>query len=197
MPSKKKKEQKKEKYIHRWLKKHPVIKLYVTKEEHDLLMKIANEKQISVKQLIVNAIKGIKENYQKESKESYNKGYKEGVRDGYEKALQQIIENPELFYNELDVFMKAYDIEQPIILAELECSKCGTPYVITHKDIDKVKLEFICNDCLKKEQEKKKEQATTPQPQKQEKEKPKKTITKKESKTLTHKNLIWTKVFSR
>jgi hypothetical protein len=63
---------KKETYRERWLKAHPQIRLYLSKEEYELLKQIADKNKMSYKELIMKTIHDIK---------GYEAGYEEAIRD--------------------------------------------------------------------------------------------------------------------
>jgi hypothetical protein len=48
---------KKETYREKWLKAHPQIRLYLSKEEYEALKRIADNKHSSMKDIIMSAIK--------------------------------------------------------------------------------------------------------------------------------------------
>jgi hypothetical protein len=51
-------EGKKERYIDKWRKEHPRVQFYLSKEEYNTIKKIAEEKGITIKDLILESIKG-------------------------------------------------------------------------------------------------------------------------------------------
>lgn len=91
MPRQSQAKEKKEKYIHRWLKAHPQVRFYLKKEEYDFLKALADQKKISVKELVIEAIKNMQEMYKK----GYIDGYKKGHNDGYEKAFEDLAKRGE------------------------------------------------------------------------------------------------------
>jgi hypothetical protein len=64
---------KKETYREKWLKAHPQIRLYLSKEEYETLKQIADKNKMSYKEIIMKAIQGIRA--------GYDEGYDEAIRD--------------------------------------------------------------------------------------------------------------------
>ncbi|MCQ5341412.1 MAG: hypothetical protein NO483_06920 [Candidatus Methanomethylicia archaeon] len=131
----KKKEKKKERYIDKWRKEHPRVQFYLSKEEYNTIKKIAEEKGITIKDLILESIKGkvkdFKEWYEKEVIEEYRREYSKGFLE----AINKFIDHPIEFYYEV---MKRANITKPRnfepALFTAPCSICGKPMIFTHKD---------------------------------------------------------------
>ena len=52
-----KKKRKGERYIDRWLKEHPQIRLYLTKDEYEFVKKVAEAWGIPIKKLVLEGVK--------------------------------------------------------------------------------------------------------------------------------------------
>jgi hypothetical protein len=91
---------KKETYRERWLKAHPQIRLYLSKEEYELLKQIADKNKMSYKEIIMKALQDIK---------GYEAGYEEAIRDiskGDERAVK---------------YLEKYNLQY------IPCAICGRP----------------------------------------------------------------------
>lgn len=117
---------KKEKYIHRWLREHPQVRLYLTREEYEWLKSIADEKKTSMKNILLEALRNVKL-----TDEEYRQAYWKG---GYD-ILDAFIDNPEFFYDLLMIRAEKRGLTgfEPALFT-IPCSICGEPMVITHKN---------------------------------------------------------------
>jgi len=137
------KSKKKETYRDRWLREHKEVRFYIKKDDYKLLQELAISRGLTIKDLILNHIKGISKVCRRVSKL------------GYTKAIDDFILNPYTFYLGI---RELYDGD--IALFIIPCSVCGKPMVFTHRDSDwknKIKpilLEAFSNwahtQCLKK-----------------------------------------------
>jgi len=119
VPRRKKK--KGERYIDRWLRDHPRISLYLNKEEYTRLIKIANSKNIGIKELILSII----DDFSK----YYDSIYEEGYEEGYNAALEKFKNNPHGFYAEIK---DRYKIEPALFT--VPCYYCLKPMIFSHED---------------------------------------------------------------
>ncbi len=103
---------KKEKYIHRWLREHPQVRLYLSRDEYELLKKLASEKGVSIKEFILSIIKDLNK--------VFNEGFREGLRMGYEGAYEELLEDGRIFELSNEEHKK-YGLEYP------RCPYCGEP----------------------------------------------------------------------
>ena len=114
---------KRETYYDRWRREHPRIQLYLSREEYEWLKKLADEKGMSMKELILEAIRDAK------------KFYEEGEDDEADTSCDLFIEYPKDFYElvlDRAEKMGIKDFEPCLFTAP--CSICGKPMIFTHKD---------------------------------------------------------------
>jgi len=113
---------KKEKYIHKWLREHPQVRLYLTREEHAELKEIAKESGMSIKELVLDALRN--------AGRLYNKGRVAGIR----MALDIFIESPREFYDLAKDRAQERGIKdfEPMLFT-VPCSVCGEPMVFHHQ----------------------------------------------------------------
>jgi len=57
----KNKKKKEERYIDRWRREHPELRLYLSRDEYEFLKKLAESKGVSMKELVLSAVRGIYE----------------------------------------------------------------------------------------------------------------------------------------
>jgi len=119
VPRRKKK--KGERYIDRWLRDHPRISLYLNKEEYTRLVKIADSKNIGIKELILSMVDDVSK--------YYDSIYKKGHEEGYNFALEKFKVNPRGFYDEIK---DRYKIEPALFT--VPCSYCLKPVIYSHAD---------------------------------------------------------------
>jgi len=119
VPRRKKK--KGERYIDRWLREHPRISLYLNKEEYTRLVKIADSKNIGIKELILSMVDDVSK--------YYDSIYKKGHEEGYNAALEKFKVNPRGFYAEIKY---RYKIEPALFT--VPCSYCSKPVIYSHAD---------------------------------------------------------------
>jgi len=110
---------KKERYIDRWRREHKEVRLYLKKEEYEVLERLASRHNMSVREYILKFINNTEEAFKR----------------GYGEALKEFIEEPHKFYNAVRAI---YDGD--IALFEVPCSICGKPMIFDHKD---EKWEFM------------------------------------------------------
>jgi len=145
---------KKEKYIHRWLREHPQIRLYLKKEEYEYLKKIADSKGVSMKEVVLETIRKAREYYD----DRYKEGLKLGLKYGFDSALDMFIENPGEFAVKVMERAKSKGIEdfKPILIV-YPCRVCRKRLImVTHKD--KAIIEsminrlpsWVCSECRRK-----------------------------------------------
>jgi len=113
---------KKEKYIHRWLREHPQVRLYLSREEYEWLKELAEERGVSIKELVLEAIRDAK------------KFYEEGLFKGSDDIRDEFIDSPKYFYEEVLDRARERGIEgfEPCLFT-VPCSICGKPIIFTHK----------------------------------------------------------------
>jgi len=119
VPRRKKK--KGERYIDRWLREHPRISLYLNKEEYTRLMKIANSKNMGIKELILSMVDDVSK--------YYDSIYKKAYEEGYNFALEKFKVNPRGFYAEIKY---RYKIEPALFT--VPCYYCSKPVIYSHAD---------------------------------------------------------------
>jgi len=152
MPTKRKKGKT---YFQEWLKKHPRVWLYLTKEEHEYLTNLANKEKKSFKELLLEALKFMKEEYPKlkKEKEQFEKtitqmqaalsGIEERQRaEYYKQFIQQFITDPlpiirGIYSQHIKTYPSTWDKHPPLILPlgftyDQENAKL-TIYLLTHK----------------------------------------------------------------
>lgn len=120
---------KKEKYIHRWLREHPQVRLYLKRTEYEWLKELADKKGVSMKEIILEAIRN--------AKKFYDEGYKRGFENGALDEDEYFIDNPRGFYETVmkrAEEMGLSDFEPCLFTAP--CYICGEPMVFTHGDED-------------------------------------------------------------
>lgn len=64
---------KKERYIDRWLREHRRLCLYLSRFEYEWLKETADSEGVSVRQLIINVVKGILDMYEKGFADCYKR----------------------------------------------------------------------------------------------------------------------------
>jgi len=113
----------KERYVDRWCREHPRIQVYVDKGTYELLRRLAEERNTSLSQLVLDSIRDLK----KVSEEMKEKGFL--------KALDLFIEDPLAFCILAISRASAKGIEdyEPGLFT-LPCRICGKPVIFTHKD---------------------------------------------------------------
>jgi hypothetical protein len=65
------------------VKNHPRVMFYLSKDEYDVIRKIADSKKLTLKDLVIETLKGFvnfQKDLQKHYEEGYNKGYKNGQK---------------------------------------------------------------------------------------------------------------------
>jgi hypothetical protein len=105
----------KKEYIKKWIKEHPQIRIYLKKEEYEMIKQIANEKKLSFKEIFLKGIEYLKG---EACKEEYNEGYKKGYEAGYNIAFLDIRMFPEFVEERLS----------KVNLEFLRCFYCGKPF---------------------------------------------------------------------
>jgi hypothetical protein len=115
------KKKKGERYIDRWLKEHPRISLYLNKEEYTRLMKVADSKNMSIKEFILSLIGGYSKYYEAIHLISYE--------EGYNTVLEKFKNNPRALYVEIK---KKYNIEPALF--SVPCSICNKSLLCSHAD---------------------------------------------------------------
>lgn len=120
---------KKERYIDRWRREHPRIQFHVSREEYNAIKELARAKNMTMKDLILECVRGAIRNFREEAK----KQYKEGWRKGFEYAIQLFIDHPHSFYYEVMKMaekLKLRRFEPALFTAP--CPICRKPIVFTH-----------------------------------------------------------------
>ena len=121
MPRKKKGER----YIDRWRREHKEVRLYLKREEYEVLERLASEQNMTVKEFILKNV----EKFSKAARREYSRGYKRG----YAKAVEDFVNDPYAFYITV---RDVYKYGGYIALFEAPCAYCGEPMVFTHRDAD-------------------------------------------------------------
>jgi len=118
-----KRKRRKETYYQKWRREHPRLQLYLSRDEYELLKRIAEDKNVSMKELILNAIKGARMRWRK----AYLRGFKE--------ALDKFIDEPHSFYWDVRERVEERGLRgfEPCLFTS-QCKYCGRPMVFTHKD---------------------------------------------------------------
>jgi hypothetical protein len=116
------KKRRKERYIDRWLKNHPRVTFYLSKDEFDFVDKIARSKNMTVKDLVLGMLRGLKVEFEK--------AIEEGRKEGEKSAYMEFINHPRLFYDNV----KRLRPKLEPMLFTAPCSICGRPMIFTHKD---------------------------------------------------------------
>jgi hypothetical protein len=117
---------KKETYMKRWLKEHPRVTFYLDRPTYERLKELAASKNMSVKEFILDIIKGFDGYYD----DVYTKGYADGYEDGRKEVFKMFMDNPFGFYNELKKMFPNADVA----LFVVPCSVCGKPMIFHHKN---------------------------------------------------------------
>jgi hypothetical protein len=117
---------KKETYMDRWLREHPRVTFYLDRLTYERLKELATSKNMTVKEFVLDLIKGFDKYYD----ETYNTGLAYGYKEGRNAVFKMFKDNPYSFYNE---FKKMYPKEE-LALFVIPCSVCGKPMIFSHKD---------------------------------------------------------------
>jgi len=130
MPARKRKG---ERYIDRWLREHPQVRVYLSREDYELVKRIAEERKTTMSEVIREAVKNlrIRLEVEKERAKAYNRGY----RTGYSDAIDMFIDDPTSFYSIMMDRAKARGLKnfEPALFTA-PCSVCGKPMIFNHKD---------------------------------------------------------------
>lgn len=112
-----------EKYIHRWLREHPRVTLYLKREEYEWLKELADRKGTSISELVREVIKNAKEFYY------------QGEDAGIDNTLDLFIDYPFHFYDMLMGRAEERGLRgfEPCLFT-IPCAICGKPIVYTHRD---------------------------------------------------------------
>jgi len=105
----------KERYIDRWRRDHPELRLYLNRDEYEFLKSLAESRGVSMKEIVLNAVRGI---------------YESSVVAG----LDLFIDDPAEFYSKVVERARERGIEsfEPALFTA-PCKKCGKPIIFTHK----------------------------------------------------------------
>ena len=119
------KTKRKETYRQRWLKEHPPILIYLSREDYELLKKLSDDTGLSYRELLLKALSDIKRlndilysimNSQVRN-QAYNQGYNEGYNKGYDQAIKDIY-NAKISEKTLRKYGMKY----------IHCTVCGKPF---------------------------------------------------------------------
>jgi hypothetical protein len=110
---------KKETYRERWLREHPRISLYLSRDEYEALKRVADSQKTSMKEVVLNTIHG------------FSRYYEFAYADGFRDALKLFHSNPYKFYMKL---VAEYPGAEEVALFTAPCLICGKPVVFTHRD---------------------------------------------------------------
>jgi flagellar biosynthesis/type III secretory pathway protein FliH len=83
------KEKRKLTYYERWIRQHPRVTFYLTKDEHEFIKQQAQLKNMTMKEYVLSLIKEGHESYRKGYEEGYRKGYDEGKKKGKEEGYEE------------------------------------------------------------------------------------------------------------
>lgn len=114
-----------ERYIDRWLQEHPQLRLYLNREEYELIKDVADEKGLSMKQVILDAVKKV------------TRQYRRAKARGFREALDLFIDSPKHFYDKVvrGARMRGLKNFKPCLFTS-PCKYCGKPVIFTHGDKD-------------------------------------------------------------
>jgi len=103
-----------------------------------LLKRVAEDKNFSMKELILNAIKGMRMRWRK----AYLRGFKE--------ALDKFIDEPHSFYWDVRERIGERGLRgfEPCLFTS-PCKYCGRPTVFTHKDINYDEVKKYIREAFK------------------------------------------------
>ncbi|MET1160009.1 MAG: hypothetical protein ABWW65_03520 [Thermoprotei archaeon] len=119
MPRRKKKET----YYQRWRREHPSITIYFNKEEYEWIKREAEERGMTVKELLLTAIR-----------KKYRL-FRKGLLEGLHIALDFFIDSPHTFHFLLRRRAEVRGLKNlEVALFTIPCCVCGEPVLITHKD---------------------------------------------------------------
>lgn len=102
-----------EERVKKWLREHPKVQVYVSKEEYEALRELSERMSLSISELIKKAILDIG----KLRDEAYGKGFD----DGWERAENEIKKHGPFEYFGIEEFT-------------VPCPKCGKPMIFLSKD---------------------------------------------------------------
>jgi len=110
-----------ETYRDRWLREHPRISLYLSKEEYERLKSLAESRGVSIKELILSLVEGFEKYYEDVEDRAFE--------EGYEAAIEDFCKRPQWLYQK---FKELYPNEEPLFYT-YPCSVCGQTVVSNHR----------------------------------------------------------------
>ena len=119
-------------YLRRWRREHPRLQLYMSREEYEELKEIAQEHGVSLKQLVLRAIRNTRE------------VVREAEDNGFAKAIGLFVFRPREFYGKvlefIEIAREIRDVPEEVALFTVPCCICRRPMVFTHADDNWVRI---------------------------------------------------------